>query len=190
MHFWLCRLGSSSARPTGSYFAPVADLFTQLFNRQARHADRRSSNAPGSTAAASNSLTDLINERGDDQSQVSQLQAQVGQALTQAQSSDAVSSVLDPAALVPVSAKKVVLVDGLSGLIAGLAIGLAIVIFGALFSEEVSDRYTVAETLGGPITLSIAAIESHGSCGDADWPRACEHRIRNPHDRTADTSAA
>jgi hypothetical protein len=116
-------------------------------------------NAAGSTAASS-SLTDLINQRGDDQSQVSQLQAQIGQALTQAQSSNAVSSVLDPAALVPVSAKKVVIVDGLSGLIAGLAIGLAIVIFGALFSEVVSDRFTVAETLGAPITLSLARYRS------------------------------
>ena len=113
------------------------------------------SNASASTTAASNSLTDLINERGDDQSQVSQLQAQVGQALTEAQSSDAISSVLDPAAVVPVSAKKVVLVDGLSGLIAGLAIGLAIVMFGALFSEGVPDRFTVAETLGAPIALSL-----------------------------------
>ena len=113
------------------------------------------SNASGSTATTSSSLTDLINERGDDQSQVSQIQAQVGQALTDAQSSDATSSVLDPAVVVPVSAVKVVLVDGLSGLIAGLAIGLAIVMFGALFSEAVPDRSTVAETLGAPIVLSL-----------------------------------
>jgi hypothetical protein len=118
------------------------------------------SNGSASTAAANSTLTDLINERGDDQSQVSQLQAQVGQALTQAQSSDAVSSVLDPATLVPVSAKKVFLVDGLSGLVAGLAIGLVVVMFGALFSEEVSDRFTVAEALGAPITLSLARYRS------------------------------
>ena len=113
------------------------------------------SNASASTTAASSSLTDLINERGDDQSQVSQIQAQVGQAQSQAQSSEAISSVLDPAALVPVSAKKVILVDGLSGLIAGLAIGLVIVVFSALFSEGVPDRFAVAETLGAPLALSL-----------------------------------
>ncbi len=109
-----------------------------------------------STASnASNSLTDLINERSDNESQVSQLQGQIGQAQTEEQSSDAISYVLDPATLVPVSARKVILVDGLSGLVAGLAIGLAVVVFGALFSQGAPDRVTVAETLGSPVALNL-----------------------------------
>jgi capsular polysaccharide biosynthesis protein len=108
-----------------------------------------------SASAANNTLTNLITERSGDQSQVSQLQGQIGQALTEEQSSNAVSHILDPATLVPVSAKKVLLVDGLSGLVAGLAIGFAVVLFGALFSEGAPDRGTVAETLGAPVGLSL-----------------------------------
>ena len=53
-----------------------------------------------------NQITDLVNQRSADQSQISQLQAQIQQALLNEQSADDVSHVLDPAALVPVSAKK------------------------------------------------------------------------------------
>jgi hypothetical protein len=116
------------------------------------------------TAAAStganNQLTNLINQRSDDQSQVSQLQGQVGEALTQEQSSNGVSHVLDPAAVVPASAAKALLVDGLSGLVAGLALGLVLIVFGALFSERVPDRVMVAETLGAPVALSLARYRS------------------------------
>ena len=85
---------------------------------------------------SSNQLTDLVNQRSADESQVSQLQAQVDQALLNEQLTEHTTSILDPAAVNPVSAKKVILVDGLSGLVAGLAIGLAVVIFGALLSER------------------------------------------------------
>jgi capsular polysaccharide biosynthesis protein len=100
-------------------------------------------------------LTELVNQRGLDQSQVSQLEAQIQQALLNEHSSDVVNNVLDPAALVPVSLKKVVSVDALSGLIAGLAIGLAAVIISALFAEKSPDRSVVAATLGAPVELSL-----------------------------------
>ncbi len=112
------------------------------------------SGAPSTTQTGS-TLTELVNQRGLDQSQVSQLQAQIQQSLLNEHSSDAVNHVLDPAALVPVSAKKEVFVDALSGLIAGLAIGLGVVIFGELLSEQAADRATVAATLGAPVELSL-----------------------------------
>ncbi len=114
-----------------------------------------SQSVASAATTASNTLNNLINERSDDQSQVSQLQGQIGQELSDEQSSDSISHVLDPAALVPVSARKVLLLDGLSGLIAGLAIGLIVVVFGALFSEGAPDREAVAETLGAPVALSL-----------------------------------
>ena len=79
---------------------------------------------------STNRLTDLINLRSEDESQLFQLQTQVQQALLNEQSTDQSNHVLDPAAMAPVSTKKVVIVDALSGLIAGLAIGIAAVIFG------------------------------------------------------------
>jgi len=104
---------------------------------------------------SSSQLTDLVNQRGEDESQVSQLQTQVQQALLNEQSTDHANNVLDPAAVVPVSAKKVLLIDGLSGLVAGIAVGLVAVTFGALLSERPPDRSTVAETLGAPVELSM-----------------------------------
>jgi capsular polysaccharide biosynthesis protein len=102
-----------------------------------------------------NQLADLVNQRGADEAQVSQLQAQIQQALLNEQSADHVSHVLDPALLVPVSKVKVTLIDALSGLVVGLAVGLAAVIFSSLLSERVPDRSTVAATLGAPVELSL-----------------------------------
>ena len=108
----------------------------------------------------SNQLADLISQRSADESQVSQLQSQVDQALVNEQYTARTSSVLDPAAVVPASTKKVILRDGLSGLVAGLAVGLAVVIFGALLSEVRPDRSTVAATLGAPVELSLKRYRS------------------------------
>lgn len=107
-----------------------------------------------------NKLAELVNQRSADQLQVSQLQTQVEQARLNEQSADHVSHVLDPAALVPVSTKKVFLMDGLSGLVVGLAVGLAAVILGALLSERAPDRSAIAATLGAPVELSLGGYRS------------------------------
>lgn len=101
------------------------------FNNEIDNLNAKINSLSGATpnTQSSNQLADLVNQRSADESQVSQLRAQVDQALVNEQFSDRSSSVLDPAAVVPVSAKKVVLVDALSGLVAGLAVGLAAVIF-------------------------------------------------------------
>jgi capsular polysaccharide biosynthesis protein len=109
---------------------------------------------------ASDKLTELVNERSADATQVSQLQSQIQQALANQQSADRVSHVLDPAAIVPVSAKRVTLMDALSGLIIGLAAGLALVIFRALLVERPLDRATVAATFGAPVELSLGRYKS------------------------------
>jgi capsular polysaccharide biosynthesis protein len=102
-----------------------------------------------------NQLTDLVNQRGSDASEVTQLQGQIQQDLQNEQSADSVSHVLDPAALVPTSTKKAILVDALSGLVAGLAVGLAAVIFGSLLWERAPARSNIAATLGAPVELSL-----------------------------------
>jgi hypothetical protein len=109
---------------------------------------------------SSNQLADLISQRSADETQVSQLQTQVDQALLNEQFTDRTSSVLDPAVVVPASTKKVILRDALSGLVVGLAVGLAAVIFGALLSEERPDRSTVAAALGAPVELSLTRERS------------------------------
>ena len=116
--------------------------------------------SPTPDSQSSNQLTDLINQRSADETQVVQLQSQIDQALVNEQYTDRTSSVLDPAALVPVSTKKVILRDGLSGLVAGLAIGLAAVTLGTLLSRQRPDRSTVAATLGAPVELSLGRYRS------------------------------
>ena len=109
---------------------------------------------------SSNQLVDLVNQRSADETQVSQLQSQVDQALVSEQFTDRTNSVLDAAAVVPVSTKKVVLMDGLSGLVVGFTVGLAVVTFARLLSQERPDRSTVAATLGAPVELSVERYRS------------------------------
>lgn len=115
---------------------------------------------PSRNQRTTDQLTELVNQRSGDQSQVTQLQAQAEQALLNEQSVDHVSHVLDPAELVPVSTRRVTVKDALSGLVAGLAVGLAAVIFSSLLSERVPDRSTVAATLGAPVELSLGRQHS------------------------------
>ncbi len=116
------------------------------------------SDSSASTTASSqtsNQITNLVDQRSADQSQVSQLQAQIQQAHLNELSATEVSHVLDPAAVVAASTKKVILEDALAGLVVGLAVGLGAVTFRILLSERVLDRSTVAETLGAPVELSL-----------------------------------
>ena len=131
----------------------ISDLDTAINTLNAQISSL--SSVPASTQTTSE-ITDRVNQRSADGTQVTQLQAQILQARQDEQSADHVSHVLDPAALVPASIKRVTLVDALSGLIAGLAIGLAVVIFGELLSERAPERSTVAATLGAPVELSLA----------------------------------
>ena len=96
-----------------------------------------------------------MNQRSADQSQVSQLQTQIQQATLNEQSANTVSHVLDPAAVVKASTKRAMLEDALSGLVAGLAVGLVAVIFGSLLAERALSRSTVADALGAPVELSL-----------------------------------
>ncbi len=105
-------------------------------------------------------LTELVNQRGSDATQISQFQSQIQQALLNQKSTDDVSHVLDPAAVIPASTKKVILEDGLSGLVAGLAVGLAGVALKFLLSEPRPDRSTVAATLGAPVELSLGRYKT------------------------------
>ena len=109
---------------------------------------------------ASSQLTDLVNQRSADATQVSQLQTQVNQALQNQHSADNVSHVLDPAALAPMSVKRAIVEDALSGLIVGLAIGLVVVIFRELLAERAIDRSIVAVTLGAPVELSLGRYKT------------------------------
>lgn len=68
------------------------------------------------------------------------------------------TGVIDRAYVPPSSAKKTAIKDGLSGLIAGLALGITIVIIGELMSDRVRARSDVAAALGVPVELSVGRL--------------------------------
>jgi hypothetical protein len=102
--------------------------------------------------------TNLVNERNSTNTQLLQLQAQVQQDQLSEASITQGSRVLDPAVTNPVSKKKVVAKDALSGLVAGLGLGFAIVVIGALVSDRLRRRAEVAAALGAPVELSVGHL--------------------------------
>jgi capsular polysaccharide biosynthesis protein len=69
------------------------------------------------------------------------------------------SKVLDPAGpLQPHSRLKLLIEHTLIGLIAGLAVGMGIVIIGALISDRLRQRDDVARALGAPVKLSVGTV--------------------------------
>ena len=89
------------------------------------------------------------------------------------------SGVLDPAALVHQSPKKRVILNAGGGLLAGLVIGCAIVIFAALASDRLRRRDDVARILGVPVRLSVgkAAFATRRSVGLAAAETATVRQI-------------
>jgi capsular polysaccharide biosynthesis protein len=68
------------------------------------------------------------------------------------------SIVLDPAAPVTHSRKKLALIYIATGLIAGLVIGMGLVIVRALVSDRLRRRDDVADALGAPVKLSVGTV--------------------------------
>jgi capsular polysaccharide biosynthesis protein len=68
------------------------------------------------------------------------------------------SGVLDAAALVPRSHLKLIAINAVAGLVAGLALGLGIVVIQALVSDRLRRREDVAQALGVPVTLSVGRV--------------------------------
>lgn len=65
------------------------------------------------------------------------------------------SVVLDPATALPYSKVKPLIRDVATGLVAGLAIGVAIVVLAALFSDKLRRRDDIAQALEAPVRLSV-----------------------------------
>jgi hypothetical protein len=97
----------------------------------------------------------LINQRSGDQSQASSLEAQITQDRLGPAAVSRGSYVLDPAVTLPVSGKQVIVKDALSGLVAGLGLGIGGVIVAEIVSDRPRRRVDVATALGAPVELSL-----------------------------------
>jgi len=119
-----------------------------------------SAGPPGTNTA--NQIGQLVNQRSGDVSQVGQLQDQAQQDLTALDVTIAGSHVLDAGVAETVSTKKVFAEDGLSGLVAGLAVGMGLVIVGSVISERPRRRSEVAAALGAPVELGLERMRARG----------------------------
>ncbi len=110
----------------------------------------------GSTAASM--VTDLVNQRSGDESQVVQLESQLQQAAVNVAALTQGSRVIDPGFVAGTSIKKVMLIDGLTGLIGGLALGIMIIVLGLLLGEGVRRRDLLTSILSAPVELSVGRV--------------------------------
>ncbi len=104
---------------------------------------------------SSTELADLVEQRSEDTSQVAQVESQMQQVHLNESSVTQASQVLDPAAPVKVSAKKVTIMDALSGFIGGLGLAIVALVVGVLLSDRLRSREEVAAALGAPVELSM-----------------------------------
>lgn len=116
----------------------------------------RTEAGPGSAGQ----LAALVTERSSDVAEIDQLKSQQQQDVLTEQETVRGSNVLDTAAATRSSAYKVTAMDGLSGLVGGLGLGLVIVIVGAAISERPRRRADVAAALGVRLEMSLGRYRS------------------------------
>lgn len=111
-----------------------------------------------SSSSSSAQLTVLEAQRTAALSQITGLQAAIQDDNLNQLAVTNGSKVLGKGALVPVSKKKVFILDGLTGLAAGLGLGLIVVIMFAMLSDRIRRREDVAAILGSPVAVSLRRI--------------------------------
>ena len=106
-------------------------------------------------ASDANQVTETLSERGTDQAQLTTLQNEVQQDLLAETAVNTGSYILDPAQAALVHTNRIFAEDGLAGLVAGLALGIGIIVVGAVISDRPRRRAEVAAVLGAPVELSL-----------------------------------
>lgn len=100
-------------------------------------------------------LTSLVVDRSADVSEVTNLEQTVQQAEINASTVASGSRILTPGTANPSSTVKLLALDGLSGLVGGLALGVGLVALGALLSDRVRRRDEVSALIGASVELSL-----------------------------------
>jgi capsular polysaccharide biosynthesis protein len=129
------------------------DALTSDISRLTTSINALTGGTPG--AQATNQLTELVDQRSSDDSQVASLQAEINQDLISENSVNWGTYVLDAAIPVKVSVKKTIVEDGLAGFVAGLGLSLGALIVAAIISDRPRRRADIAALLGAPIELSV-----------------------------------
>jgi len=72
------------------------------------------------------------------------------------------TAVLDPAVPVPPSRRHVALIDGVAGLVAGLTLGVGVVLVEAVLSDRLRRRRDIARALGAPVDFAVGKVRKAG----------------------------
>ncbi len=121
-------------------------------------------------------LASLQAQRAADTLQIIGLQQAVQQDSVNTLSVVNGSRVITPGTVVPVSRKRTFALDGLTGLLAGLGLGMGAVVVLAVLSDRVRRREDVSALLGAPVGVSVGRIGGRRSLrgalrpGSADRP--------------------
>ena len=157
--------------------AAIGDLQEQVIGLQKQENSLSGQIQAGGPAASAQS-SPLVSAMGQDIAQVAQLQATIStDNLDTAQVVDG-TQLLVKGTIVPHSAKKRLVVDGASGLIAGLALGLGEVAVQTIVSDRIRRRDEFAAALGAPVALSVGRI------GRPRWMRVrrLRYRLKRPNE--------
>ncbi len=102
------------------------------------------------------------------------------------------TEVIDPAAVIPPSRKHIALISGFAGLVAGLAVGLGVVLVDAAASDRLRRRRDIARVLGAPVKLTIGKVRTaswvpgrrvRATARTGDMPRLVAHLRSTVRDR-------
>lgn len=166
---------SSAVQRVNALAAAYLGFRAQIYEQQNRSvvaaADRQISNLDARITDLSSQITTLATTRGSSQ-QVANLEAQRASATSsllslqqsvQQQDLDTISvvhgsRVITPGTPVPTSRKKVLAVDGLTGMAGGLGAAVVVVIALACLSDRLHRREDVASLVGAPVGLSIGPL--------------------------------
>jgi hypothetical protein len=118
---------------------------------------------------------DVLTQRSQVNEEISSLQQTVEDTSLQTTSVVGASHILDPASIVPVSAKRRLALNLASGLIGGTAIGVGLVLFLAITTLRLRRREEVATAVAAPVRFSVGALS-----GAPTWR---ERLSRRPSDQ-------
>lgn len=116
---------------------------------------RRYNSISGSTATDQTRAQDLLAQRTTLASQIGSLQREIEDTSFATDAAISSTHVVDEPHVIPHSRLRTVLLYLVSGLLAGLFIGMGVVVFRTLTSETVRTRGDVARALGVPVRASV-----------------------------------
>ncbi len=166
------QLGQQQLLATVSALKAQQDLLKQ----QIQVDDALISSAPAtSSGARTGSAADVRTDRQQRAAQVQQIESTIQQDQVASQSVATASAVVDTAYVAPVSEKKMIAKNSVTGLVVGLALGIGVVLFGAVVTTRVRRRAEIATALQAPVVLSLGPVLPRG------WRRLVHGRPTSTH---------